>query len=369
MDLEHTQVFPQVAAAVPHQSRPAGTGYPPSASNTVERQGQGRLPGLQMAPEAANELGVPTASDSLSTVAPRGIAKTPPRRGWRRALYAATRVNLGPSRDELYQRDLFASIRRNVVGSYQIGVIGLKGGAGKTALTVTLGSLLAQVRGDRILAVDADPDCGNLADRAGQPSEVGVSNLLADKNINSSNALRAYTRTTDANLEVIASDRYSVARRDFNADDWTGVVQAVSPFYNLVLADCGTGLFDSSSLGVLSTVSDVVVVATASIDGAKQAATTLDWLRLNGYEGLASRACVVITHVTPGRPTIDMKDLIAQFERHILPGRVIDLPWDKHIAAGTGGGIAFDQLGATYKRRVAELAAALSVDFGAGQRH
>lgn len=245
-------------------------------------------------------------------------------------------------------------------------MIGLKGGAGKTAVTVALGSLLAQVRGDRVLAVDADPDCGNLADRAGLQSEVSVADLLADNNINSSNALRAYTRTTDANLEVIASDQYSVAKRDFSADDWTGIVQRVAAYYNLVLADCGLGLFHSASLGVLSTVSDVVVVATASVDGARQAATTLDWLRLNGYQDLAHRACVVINHVTPGRPTLDLNDLRAQFERHILPGRVIDLPWDKHIAAGTG--IAFDQLGATYRRRIAELAAALAVDFGAGYR-
>ena len=365
-ELQQTQVFAQVPPAPPFPPAPAGGGYLAHASNTPYEQHQGLLPGLQVAPEAAAELGLPTASESLSTVSARGVARTAPRRGWRRGLYVATRINLGPSRDELYERDLFANIRRNVVGSYQIGVIGLKGGAGKTAVTVALGSLLAQVRGDRILAVDADPDCGNLAERAGQPSEVSVSNLLADKNIDSSNALRRYTRTTDANLEVIASDRYSAAQRDFNADDWTGIVERVNPYYNLVLADCGLGLFHSASLGVLSTVSDVVVVATASIDGARQAATTLDWLRHNGYEALAGRACVVINHVTPGRASVDMKDLIAQFERHIMPGRVVELPWDKHVAAGSG--IVFDQLGATYKRRIAELAAALSVDFGAGHQ-
>lgn len=363
-ELEQTQVFAQVPPVPSFPPAPARGGYPGHASNAPYEQRQGLLPGLQVAPEAAAELGLPTASESLSTVGARGVARTAPRRGWRRALYVATRINLGPSRDELYERELFANIRRNVVGSYQIGVIGLKGGAGKTAVTVALGSLLAQVRGDRILAVDADPDCGNLAERAGQSSEVSVSDLLADKNIDSSNALRRYTCTTDANLEVIASDRYSAAQRDFNADDWTGIVERVSPYYNLVLADCGLGLFHSASLGVLSTVSDVVVVATASIDGARQAATTLDWLRHNGYEALASRACVVVNHVTPGRASVDMKDLIAQFERHIMPGRVVELPWDKHIAAGSG--IVFDQLGTTYKRRIAELAAALSVDFGAG---
>ena len=364
-EMEQTHVFPPAPTVPARPSGPAGAGYGPPSSNTFYGRAQGAMPGLQIAPEAAAELGLPTAAQSLSTVAARGIARPVPRRGWRHALYAATRINLGQSRSERYERDLYADIRRNVVGSYQIGVIGLKGGAGKTSVTVALGSLLAQVRGDRILAVDADPDCGNLADRAGQPSEVSVSDLLADENIDSSNALRAYTRMTDANLEVIASTQYSVAKRDFNADDWTGVVQAVRPYYNLVLADCGLGLFHSAAIGVLSTVSDVIVVATASVDGARQAATTLDWLRLNGYEELARRACVVVNHVTPGRASVDMKHLIAQFERHIMPGRVIDLPWDKHVAAGTG--IAFDQLGATYKLRITELAAALSVDFGAGQ--
>lgn len=55
--------------------------------------------------------------------------------------------------------------RRNPPHAYQIGVFGLKGGVGRTAVTVTLGSALSKIRGDRILAIDADPDGGNLADR------------------------------------------------------------------------------------------------------------------------------------------------------------------------------------------------------------
>ena len=43
------------------------------------------------------------------------------------------------------------------------------------------------------------------------------------------------------------------------------------------------------------------------------------------------------------------------------PGRVIVLPWDKHIAAGTE--IQLDLLSHTFRRRIVELAAALSDDF------
>jgi len=76
---------------------------------------------------------------------------------------------------------------------------------------------------------------------------------------------------------------------------------------------------------------------------------------------------VVLNHVIPGRASVDVQDLMAQFERRIMPGRVIELPWEKHIAAGIG--IDFDLLGDTYKRRIAELAAVLSDDFGANLGH
>jgi MinD-like ATPase involved in chromosome partitioning or flagellar assembly len=112
---------------------------------------------------------------------------------------------------------------------------------------------------------------------------------------------------------------------------------------------------------VLSTVSGLVIVASASIDGARQAAVTMDWLRQNGYQDLLGRSCVVINHVVPGKANIDVADLVQQFERHVAPGRVIVLPWDKHIAAGTE--IQLDLLNKSFRRRILELGAALSDDF------
>jgi len=52
---------------------------------------------------------------------------------------------------------------------------------------------------------------------------------------------------------------------------------------------------------------------------------------------------------------------VQQFERHVAPGRVVVLPYDKHIAAGTE--IQLDLLSDTFRRRITELAAALSDDF------
>lgn len=317
--------------------------------------------GGQPAVASAASMGNHRAIDALSHVGVRSAVKMPSQRGWRRFLYLLTRINVGLSPDETYELELFARIRRNARDSYQIGVLGLKGGVGKTAVTVALGSALSKIRGDRILAVDADPDGGNLADRAGRQSAATIADLLSDKDLSRYNDIRAYTSMNTANLEVLSSDEYSGARREFNDEDWKNTVGIVSRYYNLVLADCGAGLFQSGARGVLSTVSGLVIVASASIDGARQAAVTMDWLRQNGYQDLLGRSCVVINHVVPGKPNIDVEDLVQQFERHVPPGRVLVLPWDKHIAAGTE--IQLELLGNTFRRRVVELAAALSDDF------
>jgi len=350
-----TPLAPQMPAPAPSQQ---------FAAPAVEQRSARAAQAAALAappPTSAAQMGNHRAIDALSHVGVRTAVKMPSQRGWRHLIYMLTRINLGLSPDELYELDLFARIRRNARDSYQIGIFGLKGGVGKTAVTVALGSALSKVRGDRILAIDADPDGGNLADRAGRQSAATISDLLSDKELNRYNDIRAYTSMNGSNLEVLSSEEYSGARRAFDDEDWKGAVGIVSRYYNLVLADCGAGLFQPASRGVLSTVSGLVIVASASIDGARQAAVTMDWLRQNGYQDLLGRSCVVINHVVPGKPNIDVEDLVQQFERHVPPGRVIVLPWDKHLAAGTE--IQLDLLDKTFRRRIVELAAALSDDF------
>ena len=165
---------------------------------------------------------------------------------------------------------------------------------------------------------------------------------------------------------MLPAEDYSTARRAFSETDWHYAADAVSKFYNLVLADCGAGLFDPVTRGVLSTASAAVIVTNASIDGARQAAVAIDWMRIHGHQDLLTRACVVINNASPGEPNIAVAELVRQFEQYVPPGRVVVLPWDKHIAAGTE--IQLSLLDPAYKRKVLELAAALSDDFVRSER-
>ncbi len=246
-------------------------------------------------------------------------------------------------------------------------MLGLKGGVGKTTTTVTLGTMLAQVRGDRILGLDADPGCGNLAERAGRTSPSSIADLVADKNVSHYNDVRAHISVNSDNLEILPTAEYATAARGLSGEDLRLAVDTVSKFYNLVLADCGPGLFDPVTRGVLETASAIVIVTNVSVDSARQAESALKWLRHNGYQDLLDRVVVVVNHVAVGETNVAEKQLVRQFQQLVRPDRVVLLPWDKHIA--TGSEIQLDQLDPDYKRRVLELAAALSDDFErAGRR-
>ncbi len=133
----------------PHRRPPRRSTSPRRSPRTDVAAGQSAG---QPAPTSAATIGNHRAIDALSHVGVKSAVKMPSQRGWRHLLYMLTRINLGLSPDELYEMDLHTRIRRNARDSYQIGVFGLKGGVGKTAVTVSLGSALSKVRGDRILA-------------------------------------------------------------------------------------------------------------------------------------------------------------------------------------------------------------------------
>lgn len=319
----------------------------------------------------AHDSATPLAAKSVAAAVSKGtarggrpghVARSHSRRGWRRWLYRTARVNVGMSKDELYEQELHRRIRRDPSETGVIAVLGLKGGVGKTALTATLGSVLGKVRGDLVLAVDADPDCGNLVDRCGRESASSIADLLAaEAEIERYNHVRAFTHMNRANLQVLSSQDYSRADRAFNDGDWRRALSLVSRYFNLVLADGGHGLFHDAARGVLRSATSLVLVTSPTAEGVKQTAIAMDWLGRNGYQELLLRAIVVINHAAPGRTGISSGRLVDRLERHLGTGRVIVLPWDKHISTTTE--IDLDLVSSTYLRKVTELAAVLSDGF------
>ncbi|WP_231990644.1 ParA family protein, partial [Mycobacterium sp. 852002-30065_SCH5024008] len=102
-----------------------------------------------------------------------------------------TGIDLGPGKDSQYKEELRNRVRAVVGGAFPIAVLNLKGGVGKTAVVEALGSTFADVRHDRIIAVDID--AGDLVERHGRPNSLNMTDLLADRAITNYADVRAHT--------------------------------------------------------------------------------------------------------------------------------------------------------------------------------
>lgn len=295
----------------------------------------------------------------LSTVALLGRRKRAPSEGWRRWVYLASvkRINLGDGPKAMRQHELVAQMQRPLRGCYRIAVLSPKGGVGKTTVTATLGATLASVRGDRVIAVDANPDRGTLSQKVPLETPATVRHLLRDaEGIEAYSEVRAYTSQGPSRLEVLASESDPAVSEVFSSEDYARTLRVLERFYSLVLTDCGTGLMHSAMAAVLAKADALIVVSSGSVDGARSASATLDWLDAHGYQHMVRNSIAVINAARPRSGKVDLTKVVDHFSRRYRA--VLEVPFDPHLAEGSE--ISLERLRPETREALLELAAAVT---------
>lgn len=293
--------------------------------------------------------------------------KAPPKHGWRKAVHSLSggHLNLGESAKAQRERELVSRVQAPLRGDYRIAVMSLKGGVGKTTTTVALGGIFANLRGDRVIAVDANPDLGTLAQRVATDPTATIRDLLNAPDTSRYADVRAFTSQASSRLEVIGSDRDPAVSEAFSDRDYRRAIDILQHHYNVILTDCGTGLMHSAMSGVLALANSLLLVTSPALDGAKSASATLDWLEHHGYGALAANAVVVVSAAHPGQPTVDLQRLVEHFQARTRAVHVI--PFDRHLAEGAV--VDLETLTKATYRSYVELAALVADDFPRWHRH
>lgn len=304
----------------------------------------------------------------LSTTALLGQRKDPPSSGWRKWLYVSTfkLVNVGESPKVNHHNDLLAQVRQPLHGCYRIALLSLKGGVGKTTITATLGATFASIRGDRVVAVDANPDRGTLSQKVPLETAATVRHLLRDaEGIERYSDVRAYTSQGPSRLEVLASESDPAVSEAFSSDDYTRTLEVLERFYSVVLTDCGTGLMHSAMAAVLSKADVLIVISSGSVDGARSASATLDWLDAHGHQDLVRNSVAVVNAVRPRSGKVDLSKVVDHFSRRCRAVRLV--PFDPHLEEGAE--ISLERLKPKTREALIELAAVVASDFAKPRRH
>jgi MinD-like ATPase involved in chromosome partitioning or flagellar assembly len=273
------------------------------------------------------------------------------------------KVNPGPSPAEIERRELTARAKTRVDGCARIAVVSLKGGVGKTTTTLMLGHTLALIRGDRVVAVDANPDAGTLGFRLRRETRATVRELLAEADrLERYGEVRSFTSQASSRLEVLASHQDPEISEAFSADDYQRALAALERFYSITITDCGTGILHDAMSAVLACADQLVVVAAPALDGGRSASFLLDWLDAHSYQHLV-RGAVVAINATRSRSQVRLDEVTAAFSTRCRA--VVSIPWDDVLYAGAE--TTLDDLSSPTRDAYLRLAAEVADGFpGAG---
>lgn len=334
-----TGAFPSVAGSLPRS--------PGAVAAPLFR------PGTEpVAPQSPGGSPDPAILDPDSLLAPRPT-------GWR----AVARGERRPGAAELLEQERIGRIRRPLAGTQRVAVVSLKGGVGKTTVTAGLGLVLAQYRGDRVIAVDADPAVGTLADRLTGETGRTIRDLLAAlPGVDSWTAVSSFTSLA-GRLQVLASEQDPGPGAGLTRIDYRRVDDVLGRFFTVVLTDSGTGMLHPAMSGTLQVADSLIVVGSPTVDAAARAGQTIEWLVAHGCRWLVERAIVVLSgdRSSPQVDTGQVREYFAQRCR-----AVVDVPADPHLTAG--GRIHLDRLRPATRAAFTELAALVVDGFEAGER-
>jgi MinD-like ATPase involved in chromosome partitioning or flagellar assembly len=226
---------------------------------------------------------------------------------------AGREARLGPLRVPLLR-----GRRITLVGAYHY--------SGRATTTMVLGSLLAAVRGEPVLALDGAASEGALDSFLTSRNQATLRDLAALPPDAAYEDISARTTRLDSGLEVIAHRAGHYNSNPVHAQEYARVLAQAAPYYSFVLTDWSPLRLDRSA-EVALTLTDQLILCCGTADWFLDAAArTLKRLREAGHRALADNAIVVATgiegpgsRIQPGEVALRMRNVGA---------RVVVVPFD-----------------------------------------
>jgi MinD-like ATPase involved in chromosome partitioning or flagellar assembly len=234
-----------------------------------------------------------------------------------------------------------------------VAVVSPKGGVGKTTTTALLGTLVAHLRRDLVLAVDANPDYGSLGRVLCPDNVFFVDDIEARLNstIPSMADLNAWLGAGPHGLRVLPAPTDPARMSRIGFDVYSQVIRRMQDYAGMLLVDCGTGIHEPAAQAALAAADQVVIVSDSDPATASLVSEAASRMPKTG-------PLTLVVNKMPARGSRLDLDRLAE----TLPGvdTMVVIPAEAKAASMLGlGAFTWTEVPGSWQRAVRELAAVL----------
>ncbi|MBA3279770.1 MAG: AAA family ATPase [Geodermatophilaceae bacterium] len=231
----------------------------------------------------------------------------------------------------------------------RVAVVGLKGGVGKTTLSVLLAGIYAKSRDEPVLLLDADPTFGSLLLRSGVAPTHSARDLAGRGDPGDLTVLTPYLARSASGAWVLPSGLDPGESARFDEATFVATMDVVHRHFAITVTDCGAGLSGSLMRQLLSGAHTLVFTTSPSVDGITATYAGLRWIAERGFGPLVANSFVAVAAVRRRDVPVDLAAAAKRFDG--LCRGLISLPEDPHLRAGA----RIDQSEVTEQTRLAML--------------
>jgi MinD-like ATPase involved in chromosome partitioning or flagellar assembly len=280
--------------------------------------------------------------------------KEGPQQGWR-SVVARMGMNIDKSQAEKeYDHDIDL-INKQLRYARVVGVAGFKGGTGKTAATVCLGSTIGEHRSTgEVVGIDADEN-GTLARRMKGTQPSNVKAFAADDRLLTTNDVRAHLMVNDHRFSVLGSSTSPTAY-PLIPEEYEVAVDRLKDDYSIVMVDMDTSAASPAYETIMDSLHALVLIIAPTLESVSLGQNMVAWLRERDLGDVLSRTLVLINHQSPAKSHVNLEQVVAHFrDREHL--KVLEIPWDEHLAEA--GEVNLDLLNKPTRRQFVRAAATI----------
>lgn len=211
-------------------------------------------------------------------------------------------------------------------------MVGLKGGVGKTTLSVLLAGIYSQVRGEPVLLLDADPTFGSLLLRSGVAPTYSARDLAGRGDPGDFAILAPYLAESAHGNWVLPGGLDPGESARFDEATFAATMDVVHRYFPVMVTDCGAGLSGGLMHQLLGGTHTLVFATSASVDGLTATYAGLRWIADRGFGALVANSLVAVTAVPKRGIPVDLAAAAERFDG-VCRG-LLSIPDDPHLRSG-----------------------------------